>query len=61
MVERCSYCGRFMKQVWFQSSDEPDSWQDYSACSLDSEHAKAFPEHYGLDPEPDDIGTNDHD
>lgn len=50
MAEQCSYCGRFMKQVWFQASDEPDSWHDYSSCSLDREHAKAFPEHYGLDP-----------
>lgn len=30
--ERCE-CGRFMKQQWEQTNDEPDSWQDYWTCS----------------------------
>lgn len=29
---RCDLCGRFMKHHWTQTSDEPDSWQDYWTC-----------------------------
>ena len=32
MSERCDICGRFMKQIWYQTNDEPDSWQDYYTC-----------------------------
>lgn len=44
--ERCEFCGRFMKQIWFQSSDEPDSWQDYWRCSQDKKHREDHPRDY---------------
>lgn len=37
MPERCDLCGRFMKHVWYLSSDEPDSWQDYWTCQPECE------------------------
>lgn len=47
MTERCTFCGRFLKQVWYQASDEPDSWQDYWSCSQDGKHRTEHPEAFG--------------
>lgn len=49
VAERCDFCGRFLKQVWYQASDEPDSWQDYWSCSQDAKHKAERPRDYGLE------------
>jgi len=47
MSEPCPYCGRFMRQVWHQASDEPDSWQDYWRCVQHEKHKKDHPDDFG--------------
>lgn len=32
MSERCDYCGRFMKHVWYLTGEHDDDWQDYWTC-----------------------------
>lgn len=46
--ERCEYCGRFMKHIWFQANDHDDSWEDYWTCSRNEQHKADFPRDWGL-------------
>ena len=32
-----------MKHIWYQATDEPDSWQDYWECSQQAKHAVDHP------------------
>ncbi len=43
MTEPCEYCGRFMKQVWYLASDEPNDWQDYWDCGQMDKHKADHP------------------
>lgn len=44
---QCGFCGRFMKENWFLTNDEPDGWQNYWSCSLDEKHKREHPLAYG--------------
>lgn len=49
MRERCDFCGRFLKQEWYLTNDEPDGWQDAWSCSQDAKHRVDHPRAYGLE------------
>ena len=42
--ERCDYCGRFMKHIWYLDGDEPDAWVDYWSCVKWEQHKQDHPE-----------------
>lgn len=42
--QRCDYCGRFMRHVWFRVGDDPDGWDDYWSCFKDPQHKLDHPE-----------------